>query len=213
MPVPTHGPFCQTLVYPTSCWHCKQRIHILQCTCGSVVLFDSGEPPWPKHVCSRTGAGTSGVGDSGLSGWQAVDVLRSQGVPISFDIMEKIFGDGQQPTYRDTELADDIRRIEPKIDETRNMLAVIRELNKCTRRTSSVDELSSMGRQLLGLANTRYWQITIVQNNTRPNESYTALVLESFAQTLEEGMMVNVSMSAQVSGNFSEWVVSSIDTL
>ena len=71
-----------------------------------------------------------------------------------------------------------------------------------------------MGRKLLRLdPNARYWQITLVQNNVRPNGSFTALIPEYLARDLKKDMMVMVSMSARVQGNFSYWVVSDINPL
>ena len=212
MPVPTHGPFCQTLVYPTSCWYCQQDIHVLQCTCGSAVLFDALGSPWPKHECSGTG-GTGGIGGSGLSGWEAVDVLRAHGAPISHDVLKKIFP-GEQSERRSAESSVDMKRIEPTAGQIKDLLAVIRELRASTSRTSAIDALPTMGKKLLGLdANVSYWQITLVQNHIRPNESYTALVPEYLARSLNRGTMVMASMTARVQGNFSCWVASDINPL
>ena len=193
MPVPTHGPFCQTLVYPTSCWYCQQQIHVLQCSCGSAVLFDEIGPPWLKHECT----GTGGIGGSGLSGWEAVDTLRALGAPISHDVIKKIFPGGQ-PGGGNSPSISDIEKIEPTADQTKDLLAVVRELHTSANRISAIDDLSTMGRKLLGLdPNARYWQITLVQNNVRPNGSFTALIPEYLVRDLKKDMMVMASMSAR----------------
>ncbi len=142
MPVPTHSPFCQTLVYPTSCWYCQQDIHVLQCSCGSAVLFDDIGPPWPKHGCVGTG-GAGGIGGSGLSGWEAVDALRAQGVPISKDIMKMIFPADPLDNSK-TLRADEIKRIDPMIYQNWNALAVVRELHLETGTTLAVEPLSKL---------------------------------------------------------------------
>src|SRR5437773_2376507 len=85
MSVPTHRATCQTWMYPTDCWYCGARIHVLQCTCQSAVLLDYPRPPWQKHDCS------GGIGGSGYSGWAAVDVLRAHGFAITTKILDKCF--------------------------------------------------------------------------------------------------------------------------
>src|SRR5579885_1268066 len=89
--VPTHMLTCQTWAYPVNCWYCGASIYVFQCTCGSVVLFDSLGGAWPKHQCIGLG-GAGGIGGSGYSGWTAIDVLRSQGVAITREITDKVFG-------------------------------------------------------------------------------------------------------------------------
>ena len=211
MPIPTHGPFCQTLIYPTSCWYCEQSIHVLQCSCGSAVLFDEIGPPWPKHACSNI---SGGIGGSGLSGWNAVDALRAQGAAISHDVMQKIFPARQSSKERKARPSEDIKRMEPTPRQAMDLLAVVRELRASTRRTMAIGGLSTMGLKLLGLdPKLRYWQITLVRNDVRPNESYTALVPEHLAQGLRKSVMVMVRMSARVRGNSAYWVVSDVNSL
>jgi len=212
MPVSTHGPFCQTLVYPTSCWYCQQSIFVLQCTCGSAMLFDALGWPWPKHTCSGAG-GAGGIGGSGFSGWEAVDVLRAHGATISNDVLKKIFP-GQSQERRNVWTTDNIKRIEPAHGQTRDLLAVVRELHSHTRQTSAVENLSTMGKTLLGLdTGIRHWQITLVQNDIRPNESLTALIPEHLARNLKRNMIVMATLTIRVQGNISCWIVSEIDPL
>ena len=170
MSIPTHGPFCQTWVYSTRCWDCQQDIHVLQCTCGSAVLFDALGASWPKHACVGRG-GAGGIGGSGLSGWAAVNTLRAQGVPISPDVRQKIFPIERQNVHKNS--------------ERRSTLAVVRELCSSTKRTANVDALPELGLKVLGLdPKMRYWQITLVDNTARPNKSFTALVPNHLAQGL-----------------------------
>ncbi len=169
MPVPTYSLFCQTTIYPTSCWHCQQDIHVLQCSCGSAVLFDDIGPPWPKHGCVGTG-GARGIGGSGLSGWEVVDALRSQGVPISKNIVKMIFPADPLDDSR-THLANEIERMDPMISQNWNVLAVVRELHLETGTTSTVNGLPAIGMIFLGLdPRVSYWQITLVKNDVRPND-------------------------------------------
>lgn len=212
MPVPTHGPFCQTLVYPTSSWYCQQSIFVLQCTCGSAVLFDALGWPWPKHTCSGAG-GAGGIGGSGFSGWEAVDVLRAHGATISNDVWKKKFP-GQSQERRNVRPTDNIKRIDPAHGQTRDLLAVVRELHSHTSQTSAVEDLSTMGKRLLGLdTGIRHWQITLVQNDIRPNESLTALIPKHLARDLKRHMIVMATLTGRVQGNVSHWIVSEINPL
>ena len=62
MPVPTHGPQCRTLFCrQSSCGYCGQEVFHWACTCGSNVLFDELDKPWPKHECTDASASKPGV--------------------------------------------------------------------------------------------------------------------------------------------------------
>ena len=212
MPVPTHGPLCQTRIYPTACWSCQHEIFVLQCTCGSAVLLDDRWPPWPKHTCARTGS-AGGIGGSGLSGWAAVETLRAQGVPITSDVIQEVFP-GERPSGRKPSSGTATNRIEPGERTRRSVLAVVRELHSKTNRISNVDELSELGRKLLGLdPKMRYRQITLVANSVRPNESFTALIPDALARGLELGVIVRAAMSGCVNGDFATWIITDITLL
>ena len=183
MSVPTHGPFCQTLIYDAVCWSCQEEIFVFQCSCGSVVLFDEPNPPWPKHVCGGTGD-AGGIGGSGINGWQAVDVLRANGVPITPDIMQIIFP-GVQSEQGKSVRVEEIVKVDPTPKVRQTSIAVVRELPSSTKRTKDVESLSAMAFRILGIdPKKRYRQITLVDNGTRPNRSYTGLVPEDLGRGL-----------------------------
>jgi hypothetical protein len=50
MPIPTHGPQCETRTYPMKCKACRCSVYHLQCTCGSSVMFDTLDP-FELHIC------------------------------------------------------------------------------------------------------------------------------------------------------------------
>ena len=211
MPIPTHGPFCQTLVYETNCWYCQEGIWVLQCTCGSAVLFEECGPPWTKHGCAASGAG--GIGGSGYSGWSAVSKLMELGVPISSDVRNKIFPHRQQPGHNATRETKN-KRVTPRDGKQHSLLAVVRELYSRTKRIAVVNDLSVLGLRLLGLDPVaRYRQITLVVNGERPNKSFTALVPDQFVRQhgLKRGVMVTAEMFGSVRGEFSNWIITSID--
>ena len=192
MSIPTHGPSCQTLVYPTSCWYCQQEIFVLECSCGSAVLFDQIGASWPKHTCVGYGRGR----------WSTVATLRASGAPITSDVIQ-----GAEP---ETE----IKRIDPMAGELRSLLAVVRDLHSSTKRTETVKALPEFGSKLFGLnPKMNYWQITLVDNRIRPNESFTALIPDPLTHGLKHHVMVRVEMSAHVIGDWANWIINDINPL
>lgn len=169
MSIPNHRVSCQTWMYATKCWYCGAQIHILQCTCGSAVLFDYPRPPWREHDCR------SGIGGSGYLGWQAVDVLRSKGIPIVESVLDKIFPNAKNPRDALKAASTDIRAVAPKRVK-RSLLAVVRELYDQTNRTERMKLLSGLGREFLKLPPGAFGQITLVKNGTIPNLSYTCIL-------------------------------------
>ena len=212
MSIPTHSLFCQTKTYPTSCRHCQQAIFVLECSCGSAVLFDQLGAPWPKHVCAGIGGG-GGLGGSGLSGWTAVDALRAQGAPITSDVMAKIFSDKGRSDH-DTRPKTTIRKIEPERDSQISLLVVVRELHEHTKRIEDIALLSDLGLKLLGIEpGVRYRQITLVDNGVRPNESYTALIPDRLARGLIHNAMVMAGIRGCVIGDHAVWITTDINLL
>ncbi len=185
MPVPTHDASCQSLTYPTSCWYCQRKIFVFQCSCGSSVLFDELGWPWPRHNCPD---------------WP--------GDQIPVELRELEPPEPIPPGQHDT------RRIDPAAGEERSLLVVVRELNASTNRTEEVGTLGEYGRQLLGLEpGAHYWQITLVDNRVRPNESFTALVSERLAQHLKRHVMVMAEISARGFGDQANWIVTDVNPL
>lgn len=210
MAIPTHGPSCRTWTYPTACWECGEAIQILQCTCGSVVLLEAMGWPWPRHDCRSHSSASGGVGGSGLSGWTAVNKLRRLGIPITDAAMEKIFPEersGPQVTHP----VEETKKVDPSGHGTKDLLAVLRELQERTGRTALIESLPVMGKKLLGLeAHFRYWQVTLVRNDVQPNESYTALIPAPLVRTLRRGAMVAARIVARGRGEQACWLVSDI---
>lgn len=144
MAIPTHGPFCQTLLYPVNCRDCGAPIRVLQCTCGSAVLFDTAAPHWDKHDCAGYSA-TAGVAVGRLKGWAAVDVLRNQGVPISADIMERISPGRARGEASQTQW--DLRRAEPRQGQSLSILALVREVTGAGPEASPAGGPGSLARR------------------------------------------------------------------
>ena len=189
MPIPTHGPFCQTWIYPVDCRDCGSGIHILQCTCGSCVLLDEVGWPWPEHQCPASSVG-------GTRGWVPATRVIPAGRPAP----------GVDGTI-------DTKKISPVDGQAMELLAVVRDVHSNTRRIRAIEALSHLGRQLLGLERTAYLQVTLVQNMSRPNESYTALVPSNLMKGIGLQMMVRATLSARTVGSISEWIVTDLGIL
>lgn len=58
----THGPWCNTRTYPTTCRQCKASVYFFSCTHGSRVFFDNLGGSWPIHRCNMLPA-ASGQAD------------------------------------------------------------------------------------------------------------------------------------------------------
>jgi hypothetical protein len=159
-------------MYPTNCWGCGHPIHILQCTCGSVVLFDYPRPPWQEHECH------SGIGGSGYSGWQAVDVLRSMGVPIVESVLDKIFPKAKNKQQALKSAAEDTRAVPPKRNAHRSFLALVSDLHPQTNRTERMRALGGIGAKFFNLPSGSFGQITLINNGKHPNLSYTCILPE-----------------------------------
>ena len=207
MPVPNHRASCQTWMYETKCWDCGAPIHVLQCTCGSAVLFDEPRPPWPEHNCEETGT----IGRSGLKGWIAADVLRANGVSITPEIMALLFPESTAKK-KTAPPPPPIRKVGPKSGQSLHLLAVLREISRSTNRTAELDSLSGVGAKLLNLPKGKLWQITLVVNSERPNLSYTCVLPAALGLTESaKSKMVFARLEAKVAGNHALWLVTSIE--
>jgi hypothetical protein len=198
-------------MYPTDCWYCGAGIHVLQCTCGSAVLLDMNRPPWDEHDCSATGT----LGRSGIKGWAAVDVLRSNGVPINADIMSKIFPGGSTATKKSaTPSIPSVKAVKPSTDERLSVLALISELLTSTKKTHHLDNLGEVGTKLLQLPKGKLWQATLLINSERPNLSYTCVVSASLGLSKDaKNKIVFAQLEAKVAGEHAIWLITEIQLL
>lgn len=169
MPVPSHSPYCQTWLYETSCWSCGQKIYVLQCTCGSAVLFNDVNP-FEHHSC------LGGIGDSGISGWQAIDVLRAEGMPITPEIFKMVFGNTPaQNTDRPPKL--DTVSISPVQGKNLEIIVNLKDFNDSTKNTRRINGLNEMARQFEGIPKTlnNFHQLLFISNNDTEKTSYVVL--------------------------------------
>ncbi len=205
MSIPTHRADCQTWTFATNCRDCGRHIYVLQCTCGSAVLLDERQPPWPKHEC------VSGIGGSGYSGWEAVDILRAHGVPIVPSILDKVFPKTAAKKQTLKSVLEDIRAVKPKGRARHSLLAVLRELHTQTNRTVSMKALGGVGAKLLNLPSGSFEQITLVDNGRHPNLSYTCILPRRLGlPKTAKNKIVFAQIEGRAVGSHAIWLVKDI---
>ena len=169
MPVPSHSSYCQTWIYKTSCWRCGQNIYVLQCTCGSAVLFNNVNP-FEYHSC------LGGIGDSGISGWEAIDVLRAEGMPLTPEIFKIVFGDTPaQNTKHPPKL--DIVSSSPVLGKNLEIIVNLMDFNDSTKNTRRINGLNEIERQFEGIPKplNNFQQLLFISNNGAEKTSYVVI--------------------------------------
>lgn len=101
--------------------------------------------------------------------------MRS-GVSIVESVLDKIFPKAKNKQEALKSSSENIRAVAPKTGVRRSLLAVVRELYQETNRTERLKALGGLGTRLLKLPNGPIWQITLVNNGTQPNLSYTCIL-------------------------------------
>jgi hypothetical protein len=167
-------------------------------------------PPWEEHDCSATGT----IGRSGLKGWAAVDVLRSAGVPISADIMSKIFPGAGGGKKAESTKPPSMKAVKPKAGEKPGVLALVCELLTSTKKTGELDKLGGVGTKLLQLPKGKLWQVTLVVNSERPNLTYTCILPANLGLPKEsKNKMVFAQMEAKTAGDHALWLITEIQLI
>lgn len=99
-----------------------------------------------------------------------------------------------------------IIKIEPKCGREESFSLTVRELNKYTNRTKHISN-SRMFEQVLKLNIKDCSQITLIDDSSHPNRSYTALVHDSIVRNIEVGDRVEAKMVGRGLGDYTAWVV------
>ena len=179
-----HGLFCQSWTFPTKCWFCRARIYVYQCSCGSVVLFDSLGSGWPIHVCGTSSATTQARPIRSDAEW---DRLRFTSQ------MEAIKpGSGQWVSSP----PESHRGTSPL-----SFIATLQDLPTQTKRIAALDgesqvELAAM--KVRSGANS-YAQVTLRDTASSPHRVYPAIVKQSDlpGARLRRNMRVGVTLEAR----------------
>lgn len=181
--IPSHGPFCKTRNFPTTCMDCQQKIFIVTCSCGSTVLFDHPGPPWPRHQCVRWGLGRwTGVGSVGVGGTPTASrVVTKQVRRKTRDIRSVRRG----RATRSVDLQRGRRRI---------LTALVHAVSADTELTRRVNAQLRSGVRPFGLdPRERYSEIRLMDSKVLGGETYTALIPDSLAR----GLRANANVTAK----------------
>ncbi len=205
MSVPNHQASCRTWMYLTSCWYCGASIHVLQCTCGSAVLFDYPRPPWQEHDCS------GGIGGSGFSGWTAIDVLRSQGIPITRSVLDKVFPPSATKNGTTASAAEETGAVKPRSGVCLSLLAMLRDIRADTTRIRRMIDVGDLGAKLFNLPKGPFEQITLIDDRSHPNASYTCILPQGLG--LPKGAknkLVFAEIEGRGTGAHAIWLVKDV---
>ena len=208
MGIPTHGPLCMTRMYRVNCWYCGSRIYVLECSCGSAVLFNYNKPPWDEHTCS------GGIGDSGLSGWNAIEALQNAGMPLSKEMMDTAFGrKAKQAINRPDDLSAITQKVEPRKGDIFEPILNLEGFYKNTKETKNANALLDIGRGIEGIPKNEknFCQITFIRNHEDGRESYTALIASNkVPANIEKEKEHRSIFFVRLLGLKSWWLVDSI---
>ena len=93
-------------------------------------------------------------------------------------------------------------------------VSVVRDVLKETKQTKMVDSLPPRGREMYGLEPDWYYnQVTLVDNSTQPNLSYTALVPESLLHGVKKDVLAKVQLTGRVVAKTAIWIVRRIEVM
>lgn len=200
MSIPCHRPFCKTQSFPTSCWDCQQPIFIVRCSCGSTVLFDHAGPPWPKHRCPGWRRTV----------WRTPDPVPGRNTPVSSNVVTKQGGRKTRDLGK-VRPGGAARSVDPQSGRRHISSARVSTLNADTDLTRLVRGILRSGLRPFCLdPRMRYWQITLVDSNVRPRESYIALIPDGLARRLRTNLTVKAEVCGRSFRGVGCWIVTDI---
>ena len=180
--IPNHGIFCQTWTYPTKYWDCGAQIHVLQCSCGSAVLFDHLGSGWPHHDCGTTSA-------------RIQRIIRSDAEWERLRIHERM--EAIQPGKKQwVSSPPEAQRGAPP----RHFVATVQDPPAHTKRIARLDgespfDLAAMN---VGAGAQSYAQVTLRDTASAPHRIYPAIVERSaLPGELRRNMRVGVTLEAR----------------
>ncbi len=180
----THGWWCGTKTYLTTCRSCSRRVFFFSCNCGCAVFFDSLGDPWPIHECVWTPPPWLG--------------FRRTPDPPRLDpgYAARISARG-----RGAEWKIDIVRTLPLTEEPLSVCGILREICEGVdpARSLGFDRPGAMARSVLRAAGlVRVSQVTIHVENSADDtiESYTGFISRDLLARLrpKRGDLVGVKL-------------------
>lgn len=155
----THGWWCGSRTYPTTCRECGASVFFFSCDCGSAVFFDDLGWPWPEHFCRENHASR-----------EPLIVAKDYAKTVSDNFEKLPRRPVHQAVRRDpTNLISIV-----EIGILREVEAIVDLPAKC-----GVTRADSLGSAFLGdLASVEYGQITVHSGDLSKGDtqSYTAFI-------------------------------------
>ena len=225
MPIPTHPPDCQTLLYPLNCRGCNDEIYHLSCNHNSSVLLDDNRPPWPVHHC---GSGPQVTRPPWLDHVTVVTRNDRSKVAIGIPGLDSLIRPGHAPTGPITPprqrrqaspgaAPDPIVAVPPGDGETRTITGVLREIERNINAMKAFgynddNPLAvAMAKAILGNRwVSQFGRITVhtQQSDRSQLESYTAFIptAQIKSRRINTGITVSVKLtSVDVSDRYRDW--------
>jgi hypothetical protein len=136
------------------------------------------------------------------------------GFPIYDNILNKIFPKASNKQQAQKSASDDIKPVRPISRVHRSLLAIVRELHTETKRTEYLRTLGTVGAKMLNLPPGPLWQITLVNNGTRPNLAYTCILPARLGlPKTAKNQMVFAEIEGRVAGEHRIWLVTDIQVV
>ena len=151
MSAAVHGAWCGARTWPTRCPSCAGPVYFFMCNCGSKVFFDELGPPWPMHDCDTSWTRklrrtTDKSGKITVHFGPGITVSRP---PMIFAVDEGIISGLARRKRKRT--PDPIIAIEPKRQESRAIVGVLREIARSASPIKAFRfDHNIMGHALLG---------------------------------------------------------------
>jgi hypothetical protein len=222
---PLHGPTCSTGRYDWHCPECGDPVKVFHCTCGSWVMFDSLGGDWPRHDCFNTEyrklVGVvkpilDGGADPRSATFAPFAALRDRLDPGRLSTGPTGLSEPRAKLFEHRKPAIEhvIKTMTPIEGEAPVFfLGVVRERERNTARIQQVyGAVGEVGVKLLGLpARPRALQLTIVDADGEPNESYTGIADDGLLDPgVRPGVMVGATFKACVGPSVSTWLITEI---
>ena len=193
----THGWWCNTVTYPTTCRGCGEPVFYFRCDCGSAVFFDALGEPWPEHDCETSWARnlTRSTDDSG-----AINVQLSPGVTVRRPPSGTIDPDVAKRGVRRHARQDPIKRIDPdRTSVEATAVGVLREKHPVVDVADALKlpAATAMASAFLGpLGKGRWGKVTVHAPSPQDEvlHSYTAWVPTDVLGQLGAGIGTTVSV-------------------
>lgn len=179
----THGDWCNTRTYPTTCKYCRERVFYFSCNHGCKVFFNALGPPWPEHRCVQYL--TAQYGREFVERGLAI-MMMTPGVDIGRKIDRAYVARAQQQRPAPPEIVRCDPQDQRSVTDDEGLIREMAPRIDVYKRFKIAD--SAIGAGLLGpLAKESYAQITVHTESlgNEDNFSFTFFVKQKMVDEME----------------------------